>query len=197
MTPRGRCVTPSLLSAMCVGGVGLSSVHVPLSHHPSSLAPPPPAQLGYALCRVGQWYALPPLLPGQCIPHASVCTGTWLVGWLVVGFRVAWLVVGLVGWLLVDWFLVSRVWLAGWLVGCVVGWLLASCWGVRLCCMDTCLRCCCTSCLCVSMPVQPLQGSLGGLCTFDFGVLARCSSDVLGSEAAPLEQRQNGATTPR
>ena len=40
-------------------------------------------------------------------PPPRVCTGTWLVGWLAVGFPVAWLVVGLVGWLLVDWFLDS------------------------------------------------------------------------------------------
>ena len=60
-------------------------------------------------------------------PPPPVCTGTWLVGWLAVGFRVAWLVVALVGWLLVDWFWHSRVWLVGgvvgWLVGWFVGWL--------------------------------------------------------------------------
>ena len=42
VTPRGRCVTPSLLPAMCVCGVGLSSVQVPPSHHRSSLDNPTP-----------------------------------------------------------------------------------------------------------------------------------------------------------
>ena len=64
-------------------------------------------------------------------------------------------------------------WLVGWLVGLLVGWLLASCWGVCVCIVCThAVWCCCTVCLCVSLYVQRLQGSLGALCTFHFGVLA-------------------------
>ena len=56
-------------------------------------------------------------------PPPSVFTGAWLVGWLAVCFRVAWLIVALVGWLLVDWFWHNGVWLVGWLVCWFVGWL--------------------------------------------------------------------------
>ena len=52
------------------------------------------------LCPVSSEVMQPP-------PPPAVCTGTWLVGWLAVGFRVSWLVVGFVGWLLVDGFLDS------------------------------------------------------------------------------------------
>ena len=91
-------------SLPCVSVVwGWLVYRFPLPTIPPPLPPPP--QLGYALCCcAGQWYALSPLLPGSATPPPPVCTGTWLVGWLAVGFRVAWLVVALVGWLLVDWF---------------------------------------------------------------------------------------------
>ena len=147
---------------MCVYGVGLSSVQVPPSHHPSSLTPPP--KLGYAPCCVGQWYALSPFLPSYGIPP-PLCA-------LVPGLLVGWLLVfGLLDWLL-GW-TAQFGWLVGWLVGYVVGWLWASCWGVCVCVAWThAVWCCCTVCLCVSMHVQPLQGSLGGLCTLNLGVLA-------------------------
>ena len=116
VTPRGRCVTTSLLSALCVCGVGLSSVQVPPSHHRSSLAPPPP-QLGYALCCVGLWYTLSPLLPGYG-PPPPACVHWYLACWLVG----CWFSGCLVGcW--VGWLVVGHMILAGWLVRWMVGWL--------------------------------------------------------------------------
>ena len=47
------------------------------------------------LCPPSSQFMQPP-------PPPPVCTGAWLVGWLAVGFRVAWLVVALVGWLVVG-----------------------------------------------------------------------------------------------
>ena len=129
MTPTDRCVTPSLLPPMCFCGVGLSSVQVSPSRHPSSLAPRTPP-CWFMQCGVWVSGMLWPPPPGLCIPPPSACVLvlSLLVG-LVVGFRVAWLVLGLFGWLLVDWFLDNCVWLAGWLdgwlVGSLQGWLVA------------------------------------------------------------------------
>ena len=132
-------------------------------------------------------------------PPPPVCTGTWPVGWLAVGFRVAWLVVALCGWLLVDWFWHSCVWLVGevvgWLVGWFVGWLVV---GYLLACV--CVYCPHTCCVVLlhTVPVcKPVCAAIarvfGGVVHISFwrssGVLARFSSGVLGSEAAPLERR--------
>ena len=122
----------------------------------------------------------PPLLPGSATPPPPPPCA------LVLGLLVGWLLVfGLVGWLLrwlVGCWLISSGtaefgslvrWLVGLLVGLLVGWLLASCWGVGVCIVCThAVWCCCTVLLCVSLYVQRLQGCLGGLCTFHFGVLA-------------------------
>ena len=119
VTPRGRCVTPSLFPGMCVCGVGLSSVL--LYRHKQ--------------CCVGQWYALPPLFPsyGTPPPLCALVPGL-LVGWLLVFGLLGWLL----GWLVSCWtvefgWLVGRLvaWLVAWLVGC---WLVA---GVYVCvCTD-------------------------------------------------------------
>ena len=72
----------------------------------------------------------PPCSQVMQSPPPPVCTDTWLVGWLAIGFEVAWLVVALVGWLVVGGWVLGQLSLAGWLVGCMVRCLLASCWGV-------------------------------------------------------------------
>ena len=144
---------------------------------------------------------IPFLFAGVLVFFPNVDVKKWVHGdtkRLAVGFRVAWLVVALVGcWLIgsgtaeFGW-LVG--WLVGWFVGLLVGWLLASCWGVCVCIVHThAVWRCCTVCPCVSLYVQQLQRSWGGVVHISFwrfsGVLARCSSGVLGSEAAPLERR--------
>ena len=120
VTPRGRCVTPSLLPAMCVCGVGLSSVQGPPSHHPSSLAPPPPVGLcTVLLCGSVVCFVPPP--PKFCNPPPPPCALVpgLLVGWLLV----FWLLGCLLRWLVGCWLIGSRTAEFGWLLGWLVGWL--------------------------------------------------------------------------
>ena len=169
MTTRSKCVTPSLPPPMCVCGMGLPSVQAPPSHHPSSLAPPPPPPAGLCsvlLCGSVVCFAPPPSRFWNPPPPCALLPGL-LVGWLSVFGFLGWLLRWLVG----CWLIGSSVakfgwlvgWFVGWLVGSLVGWLLASCWGVCVCIVWThAVWCCYTVHLCVSLPVQPLQGSFGG-----------------------------------
>ena len=79
----------------------------PLPTIPPPLPPPPPSWVMHcATVRVSAMLCPPSsqvLQPPPLRVHWYL-TLTWLVGWLAVGFQVAWLVVALVGWLLVDWF---------------------------------------------------------------------------------------------
>ena len=158
VTPRGRCVTPSLLPAMCVCGVGLASALL----------------YRQELCFVVR-YALPPLLAvyGTPPPLCALVAGL-LVGWLLVFRLLGWLLGWLVGCWTAEfgWLVGSSVgWLVAWLVGCVVGWLLASCWGV---CLSVCV------CVCVCTGDVALYVVLGGVyvCVLPrhvlFGVVAQC-----------------------
>ena len=154
---------------------------------------PPPPRLAYALCCVGEWYALSPLLPGYgTSPPLCALVPGLMVGDLLVFGLLGWLL----GWLVGCWtaeFGWPVGWLVGWLVGCVVGCLLASCWGACVCVAWTHgLWCCCTlsrmyACLC-----SHCKG-LWGVVHISFRrsgvVLVWFSTDVLASEAAPLERR--------
>ena len=73
----------------------------PLPTIPPPLPHPPLSWVMHCVVRVSGMLCPPSF---QVMDSPPVCTGTWLVGWLAVGFRVAWLVVVLVGSLLVDWF---------------------------------------------------------------------------------------------
>ena len=88
----GRCVTPSLLPAVCASGVA----QVTPSHRHSSLGPPP-APMG--LCPptdcvrvIVVCFVRPP--PTLWIPPPHVCIATCVVGLLVANFWVGGLVVG-------------------------------------------------------------------------------------------------------
>ena len=137
MTPRGQCNTPSLLPAMCVCGVGLSSVLL----------------YRQELCCVGQWYAFSPPLRLWDPPPLCMCAP--VLGLLVVVL----LVFGLLGWLLgllvgcwtADFGWLGRRWV-GWLVSCLVG-----CWLV-----DRVYVCVCV-CVCVCTGVVALYVVLGGV----------------------------------
>ena len=146
----------------------------PLPTIPPPLPPPPPQ--GWVL-HYAVWLSGMLCPPSSRVMESAPCVHWYLACWLV-GFWCSGCLVGCcVGWLVVGWLVVAQPslvgWLVGWLVGSLFGWLLASCWGVCVCIVWThAVWCCCTVCLCVSMAMQPLQGSLGGLCTVYFGVLA-------------------------
>ena len=91
MTPRGRCVTPSLLPAMCVYGMGLPNVQVPPSHHPSCLAAPSPRSVMHCAAVRVSGMLCPPSSQVMESRHPCALLPGLLVGWLPV--------FGLIGWL--------------------------------------------------------------------------------------------------
>ena len=94
------------------------------------------------LCCVGHSYALSPLLPGYGTPPPPcVCTRTWRVGWLAVGFQVVWLVCRwLIGGLVGCWLVAGGVcvYMHRCSIVCGVGWGECVCVCVCVCCVDTC-----------------------------------------------------------
>ena len=161
--------------------------------------PPPPARLctvllcGSVVCFVPPPRKLwNPHLPCALVPGL-------LVGWLLVFGLLGWLLCWLVGCWLLGSGTAGFGWLAGWLLGWLVCWLvsslvgrlLASFWGVCVCSVLTHVV--------LLHSVSPCKHAraaiarvFGGVVHISFrrssGVLARCSSGVLGTEAAPLER---------
>ena len=134
---------PSSLPCVSVGW-GCLVYMFPLPTIPPPLPPPPPSWVMHCVAVRVSGMLCPPSSQVLQPPPPPVCTGTWLVGWLAVGFRVAWLVVALVGWL---WLIGSGTTEFGWLVGLLVGWLvcwLVGCWlfaGVCVCVLSAHMLC--------------------------------------------------------
>ena len=126
----------------------------------SCLPPPPSWVMHCAVVRVSGMLCHPSSQVMETPPRVHWYLPSLLVGWLLVFGLLGWLLGLLVGCWLIGFGTPEFAWLIGWLVGWFIGWLVVAVW------------CCCTVCLCVSMYVPRLQLSLGGLCTFHFGVLA-------------------------
>ena len=134
------------------------------------------------LCPPSSHVMEPPPPPCALVPGL-------LFGWLLVFGLLGWLLRWLVGCWLIGSGTAEFGWLVGWLVCWLVRWLV----GCRLVVGCMCAYCQDTCCVALlhSVPVcmHAIARVFGVLCTFHFGVLARCSSGVLGSEAALLQRR--------